>query len=87
MILEPVPQNLEDSSDPPNNNTSRIWRSCCLDVDKQVVMYVSQIAIGLGVLSFSFFQLIRADFTCDESSPYLGLVSFIIGTYVPRLSK
>ena len=81
MILSRVSQ--EDAL--PEQTAPKIWRSCCLDVDKQAVMYLSQIAIGLVVLGFSSVQLISFEGKCDQSAPYLGLVSFIIGTYVPRL--
>ncbi len=64
----------------------RLWRSCCVELDKQAVVYFSQIAIGIAVLAFSGVQLLKANFQCEESSPYLGLISFIIGTYVPKSS-
>ena len=63
-----------------------LWRSCCVELDKQAVVYFAQIAIGVAVLAFSAVQLIRSDFQCEQSSPYLGLISFIIGTYVPKSS-
>ena len=66
---------------------NRLWRSCCVELDKQAVVYFAQIAIGVGVLAFSAVQLLRSNFQCEESSPYLGLISFIIGTYVPKSSK
>ena len=81
MLSVPIPQEEEDTQEP------KLWRSCCIQLDKQAVMYFSQIGIGVMVLSFSAVQLVRADFQCDQSSGYMALVSFIIGTYVPRLSK
>ncbi len=85
MILEPVPQEEEVSAEPPT--TPKIWRSCCIEVDKQAIMYFSQLGVGLLILGFSGVQLLRSNFECDQSAPYLSLLSFIIGTYVPRLSK
>ena len=66
---------------------NRLWRSCCVELDKQAVVYFAQIAIGVAVLAFSAVQLLRSNFQCEESSPYLGLISFIIGTYVPKSSS
>ena len=81
MNIDITPE-LEEGYVAPN----RIWRSCCLEIDKQAIIYFSQIGIGVAVLSFSAVQLLRSDFQCDKSSPYLGLISFIIGTYVPKSS-
>ncbi len=66
---------------------NRLWRSCCVELDKQAVIYFAQIGIGVAVLAFSAIQLVRCDFECDQSAPYLGLISFIIGTYVPKSSN
>ena len=66
---------------------NRLWRSCCVEIDKQAVIYFAQITIGVAVLAFSAVQLLRSNFECNQSAPYLGLISFIIGTYVPRAQK
>ena len=66
---------------------NRLWRSCCVELDKQAVVYFAQITIGVAVLAFSAVQLLRSNFECNQSAPYLGLISFIIGTYVPKSSS
>ena len=66
---------------------NRLWRSCCVELDKQAVVYFAQIGIGVAVLSFSAVQLLRSNFECSESSPYLSLISFIVGTYIPKSSS
>ena len=66
---------------------NRLWRSCCVELDKQAVVYFAQIGIGVAVLSFSAVQLLRSNFECHQSAPYLSLISFIVGTYIPKSSK
>ena len=82
MNIDITPELKEEQSYVPQ---SRLWRSCCVELDKQAVIYFAQIGIGVAVLAFSAVQLIRSK-TCDQSAPYLGLISFIIGTYVPKSS-
>ena len=55
------------------------WRSCCLTVDKNAMMYLTQSLLSVMVLAFSASMLVYADGDCDKSSPYIGLISFILG--------
>lgn len=55
------------------------WRSCCLEVDRQMVVYFGQLAFSFAVLGFSGAMLYRANGSCEQSSPYIGLVSFLLG--------
>ena len=57
----------------------RIWKSCCLKTDKYAVVYLGQFVITLLILGFCALQLARSNYDCDKSSPYLGLISFILG--------
>jgi hypothetical protein len=63
-----------------NNNT---WKSCCLTVDKRFVIFISQFSISLSVLGFSLYRLLTVS-TCDETQIYIGLISTIIGIYMPQ---
>ena len=55
------------------------WRSCCLTVDKNAMVYLTQSLLSVMVLAFSASMLVYADGDCDKSSPYIGLISFILG--------
>jgi hypothetical protein len=55
------------------------WRSCCFTADRHVIVYVSQLLVACSVLGFSGFMLHMGDGDCEKSSPYLGLISFILG--------
>ena len=74
-----------DRASPPSLVTQRTprrqWHSCCFagGTDKQMVLYFGQLGISTAILAFSFLQLIRADGNCDRSSPYIGLISFLMG--------
>ena len=63
-----------------NNNT---WKSCCLTMDKRFVIFISQFSISIIILGFSMYQLLTAN-TCDETQVYIGLISTIIGIYMPQ---
>jgi hypothetical protein len=59
-----------------------LWRSCCLVTDRRMIVFISQLVIGLSVISFSFVQLIRQD-QCESNQLYIGLVTMIIGIFLP----
>ena len=77
-------QILDRASPPPlvtQRTPRRQWHSCCFagGTDKQMVLYFGQLGISTAILAFSFLQLIRAEGNCDRSSPYIGLISFLMG--------
>jgi hypothetical protein len=55
------------------------WNSCCLKTDRQAVVYFGQLSFAFSVLAFSAAMLINADGDCNKSSPYIGLISFLLG--------
>ena len=57
----------------------KIWRSCCLTIDRQATVYFGQLAFSFAVLGFSAAMLIAADGDCNKGSPYIGLISFLLG--------
>ena len=75
---------LDRASPPPlvtQGTPRRQWHSCCFagGTDKQMVLYFGQLGISTAILAFCFVQLIRAEGNCDRSSPYIGLISFLMG--------
>ncbi len=61
------------------NKEDRIWSSCCLKTDRQAVIYFGQLAFSILVFGFSACMLVIADGDCNRSSPYIGLISFLLG--------
>lgn len=55
------------------------WKSCCLQVDRQMVVYFGQLAFSFAILAFSGVMLYEAKGSCEKSSPYIGLISFLLG--------
>jgi len=58
---------------------NNVWKSCCFDVSPQGVAYTGQFLTTGFVLSISTYFLIQADGDCNKSSPYIGLISFVMG--------
>ena len=61
------------------------WESCCLRMDRQAMVYFSQFAFSLGVFGFSAIMLVIAKGDCDRSSPYIGLISFLLGKFLSNV--
>lgn len=55
------------------------WKSFCLQTDRQAVVYLGQLLFSFAVLAFCCLQLYTADGDCNRSSPYIGLISFLLG--------
>ena len=63
-------------------NEDNLWRSCCLIMDRRMIVFFSQLVIGIAVISFSFVQLARNN-DCESNQLYVGLVTMIIGIFLP----
>jgi hypothetical protein len=61
------------------NDQLKVWRSCCLVADKNMIVYLSQMIFALMILLFSCFQLTKYSDQCNIASPYYSLISFILG--------
>ena len=69
-----------------NNNKTTQWRSCCITTDKNMIIYFSQMSITIIILVFSSIQLIKSEYDCNKSAPYLSLISFILGKLLSSIS-
>ena len=56
-----------------------IWRSCCFQLDPRCLAYAGQFTISMTVLGISTYMLLQADGDCNKSSPYIGIISFLLG--------
>ena len=56
-----------------------VWESCCIRTNPHAVAYLGQIGISSLIIAFSFIMLLKADGNCEKSSPYIGLISFLMG--------
>ena len=64
---------------PPDSPKRQTWQSCCLRTDPHAIAYFGQLSISCLILAFSFIMLIKANGSCEQSSPYIGLISFLMG--------
>ena len=69
-----------------SEKTHTYWKSCCLKSDKSMIVFISQMITTLLILAFCAFQLAKSEFDCNKSSPYIGLVSFILGKLLATIS-
>ena len=70
----------EQKSPPERRHSGRqTWTSCCLVADRQMIVWLGQLSVMMSVLAFCAQQLIAAEGECNRSSPYIGLISFILG--------
>ena len=59
------------------------WSSCCFTVDKRAVVFFSQLLITLSVVVLCIYQLIKHHDNCDSNQLYSGILSMVIGIYLP----
>ena len=63
-------------------NSENTYKSCCISSDKRALAFFSQFTISISVLLFSFYKLINSD-RCEDTQVYIGLITMIIGVYIP----
>ena len=63
----------------PDELKKEVWESCCLKMSPHGTAYFGQLSISILILAFSFIMLIKANGSCEQSSPYIGLISFLMG--------
>ena len=64
------------------NNDTVVWESCYLKVNVQAVVYFTQLVVMLIGITFSIYQIINLT-TCAEQTPYFGLLTSLIGIFLP----
>jgi hypothetical protein len=81
MDEENTPTLGQEQKMPPERRRSgrQTWTSCCLVADRQMIVWLGQLSVMMSVLAFCAQQLIAAEGECNRSSPYIGLISFILG--------
>jgi len=88
--LEPVAENMElvIRGDPPVINTNGeeedkdTWRSCCIEMDKPAVVYLTTFSLISGISFFCCYQLTHLT-GCSDQQAYLGILGMILGTLLP----
>ena len=63
-----------------DRDNSNRWESCCFIIDRRVLIFVSQLLIGLIIIGFCIYKLSAND---ENPALYYGLLTFIIGVFLP----
>ena len=61
------------------------WKSCCLRTDRQALVYFGQLSFSLTIVGISTAMLILAKGDCNQSSPYISLLSFLLGKILSQV--
>ena len=62
-----------------------LWTSCCLKTDRQALVYFGQLSFSLTIVAISTAMLVLADGDCNKSSPYISLLSFLLGKLLSQV--
>ena len=79
LLHSHLPNPVNENNDTPSKKEKVIWKSCCFQLDPRGVAYAGQFTISMTVLGISTYMLLKADGDCNKSSPYIGLISFLLG--------
>lgn len=63
-------------------DTSLLWRSCCVYVDPRVLRFSVQCMLCMTVMSFCIYKL-TLHLTCAETQFYTGMITFLTGVFLP----
>ena len=66
-----------------NIHQQNTWRSCCYDLDKNAVMYFTQVGIIFFVICFAVFKLIT-DNSEGSQTIYMSLLTLCVGIVSPQ---
>lgn len=68
-----------------NQQTDNTYKSCCIEMDKRFLQFLSQFVIGFFIIIFCSVQLVRLD-KAEDQRTYISLLSLIIGIFLPSPS-
>ena len=61
------------------DNKKDVWESCCLRTDRHMIAYIGQFVFSMSVLAFCAIMIIRARGDCNNVSPFVSIISFLMG--------
>ena len=65
------------------NSEIRVWRSCCFgDVNKDAMVFFTQISILFSFMSFCCYQLVSLE-DCEAQQLYTSLITLCLGILCP----
>jgi len=70
-----------------DDDDNKVWRSCCFNLNSHCVSYAGQFIFSMSVLGFCAVMLIRADGSCEKSSSYINIISFMMGKILSSIQS
>ena len=66
----------------------RLWRSCCLECDRSIVLYATKTIFSGIILGFSMYIIIlHSDDPCKDLAFPTGLIGAILGSFAEQGSQ
>lgn len=59
----------------------KVWKSGCLIIDRNAVVFFSTLFISLIVITFCIFKLTHSD-SCEAQNTYIGLLTLVLGIWI-----
>ena len=69
------------------DDDNKVWRSCCFQLNSHCVSYFGQLTFSLSMLGFCAVMLIRANGSCEQSSGYINILSFMLGKILSNIQS
>ena len=77
-----IKQNEDDEKD-----DNKVWRSCCFQLNSHCVSYFGQLVFSMSMLAFCAIMLIKANGSCEQSSSYINILSFMLGKILSSIQS
>jgi len=81
-----IKQNDKDIIDD-DDDDNKVWRSCCFNLNSHCVSYAGQFIFSMSVLGFCAVMLIKANGSCEKSSSYINIISFMMGKILSSIQS
>jgi len=70
-----------------DDDDNKVWRSCCFNLNSHCVSYAGQFIFSMSVLGFCAVMLIKANGSCEKSSSYINIISFMMGKILSSIQS
>jgi hypothetical protein len=60
------------------------WSCCQTACSRQLVIFIVQTLVGIGILSFCLYAVNSSD--CNKAAPFWGLIGTVVGFFFRKIS-
>ena len=89
MTKEAEPQGTKEEAEATTEEPRRIWRSCCLECDRELVKFITKTVFAGSILGFAC-AMIATDGDPSNSpllSWYTSMIGLVAGSYIEQSSN